>query len=146
MAGHGGSIVTTVAFHADLGYAEVSIGHEATLQIRGPELSAGGPALARHENGVWFIGTQRLARITCQGRFQLEIETQGGIRRLGPLTELCLVDDLVVTFDGPIARYSPSHDTWLAQGASVTPDLKPLIGNFPLPSVVASGEHEVVSR
>lgn len=138
--------MTTVAFHADVGYAEVSIGREATLQLRGPELSAGGPALARHENGAWFIGTQRLARITCQGRFQLEIETQGGIRRSGSLTELCLVDDLVVTFDGPIARYSPSHNAWLAEGASVTSGLKRLIGNFPLPSGAASGEHEVFSR
>lgn len=111
--------MTTIAFHADSGYAEVLVAHEAHLQIDGLALSAGGPVLAHHEDGAWHIGSQRLTRITCQGAFRLKIEMNGSSREFGPLTELCLIGELVVSFDGPLARFYASRNAWLAEGGPV---------------------------
>jgi hypothetical protein len=115
-----GKHVTTIAFHADGGYAEVLVDHEATIRLAGSKLSAGGPVLAHLEKGVWLIGGQRLNRITCHGRFLLEIVGHSGLSIAG-LTELCLIGELAVAFDGPIARYDPNADTWLE--ASSAPKL-----------------------
>lgn len=116
--------MATIAFHADGGYAEVLIDRQPGLRISRNALSAGGPVLARYEDGAWHIGSQRLTRITCQGAFGLEIELSGSACKLGPLTELCLVDDLVVSFDGPLARYHPGENAWIAE--AVKPPAFPL--------------------
>ena len=118
-AAFGGSIVTTIAFYADGGYAELSVEHKPTLRIRGRELSAGGPVLARHQDGGWYIGTQPITRITCQGAFGLEIEAGGSVLQFASLTELCLVGDIVVSFDGPLARFCPHENTWVKPGETM---------------------------
>lgn len=105
--------MTTIAFYADGGYAELLIDHKPTLQIRGAEFSAGGPVLACYQDGGWQIGSQRITRIACQGAFCLEIRVNGGTLQFGSLTELCLVEDTVVSFDGPLARFCPSENMWV---------------------------------
>lgn len=117
--GFRGSTVTTIAFYADGGYAELLVDDKPTLHLRGCEFSAGGPVLARHQDGGWYIGTQPITRIACQGACWLEIEVNGSALQFGSLTELCLVGDAVMSFDRPLARFCPHGKTWVKQGETM---------------------------
>jgi hypothetical protein len=104
--------MATLVFHAGGALAEIALQEPLEIRIFGGTLSAGGPALARHSDGAWHVGTQRIERIVCTGRVRVEFESRAGRRSLGPYEEFSLADDVAVTAQGVIARYQPLEQTW----------------------------------
>ena len=104
--------MTTLAFHASSGFAEIAVGESVEILIAGGVLSAGGPVLACHTDGAWHVGSQRIERIVCRGRVRVEFESKQGRRSIGPFEELALADDTAVTAQGVVARYQPLERTW----------------------------------
>ena len=102
----------TLAFHAGDGLAEIAINEQVEIRISGGALSAGGPVLARHVDGAWHVGSQRIERIICTGRVRVEFDGQAGHQKLGPFSELSLADDVALTAQGVLARYHPADKTW----------------------------------
>jgi len=104
--------MTTLAFCADNGLAEIFVNETTEIRIVGGAISAGGPVLAHHANGAWHVGSQRLERITCKGRVCVEFLSKTGPRSFGPFDELSLTDDVAVTPAGILARYQPLEESW----------------------------------
>jgi len=104
--------MATLAFHAGYGLAEIALDEPVEIRISGGALSAGGPVLARHVDGAWHVGSQRIERIICTGRVRVEFDGQAGRRALGPFNELSLADDVALTAHGVLARYQPLEQTW----------------------------------
>ncbi len=104
--------MTTLIFHASNGFAEIALEQAVEIRIVGGAISAGGPVLACHTEGAWHVGSQRIERIVCIGRVQVEFESRAGRRFLGPFDELSLADDVAVTRQGVVARYQPREGTW----------------------------------
>src|SRR5262245_34204902 len=104
--------MTTLVFHGSTGHAEIAVDDSMEIRIAGGVLSAGGPVLARHTDGAWHVGSQRIERIVCRGRVSVEFESRLGRRSIGPFEELALADDTAVTAQGIVARYQPLDQTW----------------------------------
>lgn len=104
--------MTTLIFQTNQGLAEIHLQEGVDIKIVGGAISAGGPVLAFHTDGAWYIGRQRLQRILCKGRVRIEFESQDGHRSLGPFDEFSLVDDAALSAQGIVARYQPFEQTW----------------------------------
>lgn len=104
--------MTTLEFHGSTGHAEIAVDDSMEIRIAGGVLSAGGPVLARHTDGAWHVGSQRIERIVCKGRVCVEFDSNLGRRTVGPFEELALADDTAATTQGIVARYQPLDQTW----------------------------------
>ena len=104
--------MTTLIFHTRQGLAEIQLNNAVDIKIVGGAMSAGGPVLAFHTDGAWYVGSQRIDRIVCKGPVSVEFENRAGRRSLGPFEELSLTDDLAITTQGVVARYQSYEQTW----------------------------------
>jgi len=104
--------MTTLVFHSSSGCAEIALEDAVEIRIVGGAISAGGPVLAFHTDGAWYVGSQRIERIICRGRIRVEFDSKAGRKSIGPFDELALADDAAVTAQGVVARYQPIEQTW----------------------------------
>ena len=102
----------SIAFQTDAGSAEIYLDQRIHIRIVGGSISAGGPILALHANGSWYIGDKRITRITCQGPLFLDVHGEAGPQSFGPFEDLYLSDDVVGTTKGILARYGAQQEAW----------------------------------
>src|SRR3954468_15876272 len=71
-----GNGMPNLVFHGEEGEASVSLADELSIGLASGKLEVGGgPSLASHRDGSWWIGNVVVSRITCDGPIALLIGT-----------------------------------------------------------------------
>src|SRR4051812_38929336 len=111
-----------LVFHGEEGEASVSLTDELSIGLASGKLEVGGgPSLAAHRDGSWWIGNVAVSRITCDGPIALLIGTDSHEKRLGPFTEVVIGANTIWTAQGPLARYNAFTKAWAWRSKALKP-------------------------
>ena len=105
-----------LVFHGEGGEASVVLSDELSIDLASGKLAVGGgPNLASHHEGSWWIGNVVVTRITCDGPIALSMGTGSHEKRFGPFTDLVIGANTIWTAQGPLARYNAFTKVWLPE-------------------------------